>query len=74
MLTAQHKGWRVRIVTSDMREFEGDLLAVDREGNVLLQDAEEHQGGGRSRYIGLAGMRGQTISMAEVLSKPYRKI
>lgn len=74
MLTAQHRGWRIRIITSDLREFEGDLLAVDKEGNVLLQDTEEHRRSGTTRYIGLAGMRGQAISMTEILNKPYRKL
>ena len=74
MLTPRHKGWRVRIVTADLCELEGDLLAVDKEGNILLQDAEEHLRGGSTRYLGVAGLRGHNVSLAEVLDRPYRKL
>ncbi|KAI5168297.1 hypothetical protein PAEPH01_0010 [Pancytospora epiphaga] len=73
MLSEAQKGWRIRIVTTEKREFEGDLLAVDKKGNVLLRDAEEHMVKGNICYLGLIGMRGQFISYSEILSKASKK-
>lgn len=72
MFGGKYKGWHTKIVLRDKSEFEGDLMVDDKEGNIILKNAELLERNGKTRYLGLVVIRGSAISYSEVVSRPFR--
>ncbi|KAI4290728.1 hypothetical protein PAPHI01_0002 [Pancytospora philotis] len=74
MALEKYKHWRMKVVLVDRQELEGDLIAEDKDGNIMLKNAELHSGAAQTQFLGLVGIRGAAVCSFEVLSKPYRKV
>ncbi|EOB13085.1 hypothetical protein NBO_199g0001 [Nosema bombycis CQ1] len=64
---------RVRIWTKDKSKIEGDFLATDENGNVLLDFAVEKYKNSPERHLGLIVFRGAKILRIECLKTPEQK-
>lgn len=54
---------RVIVELKNGRQYLGNLKAFDIHINVVLEDAEEHENGEVKRKLGVAFLRGDTITL-----------
>jgi len=54
---------RVIVELKNNKQFIGNLKAFDIHINVVLEEAEEHEGGELKRKLGVVFIRGDTITI-----------